>query len=128
MDYSRNERGQAAPLAQRHGLVPLHRVASNTPLLHVPWRPRFRPLQRLPGAVSPSRAARLSLLVRWEFPWNWRLLWPYEFNGEVRPFKIEVPQAALDDPQDRLARTRWATQDAPHLLLQDLRQFFRALR
>ncbi|HEX2326924.1 MAG TPA: epoxide hydrolase [Chloroflexota bacterium] len=31
-------------------------------------------------------------------------------NSELRPFKIEVPQAALDDLQDRLARTRWATE------------------
>ena len=29
-------------------------------------------------------------------------------NSELRPFKIEIPQAALDDLQDRLARTRWA--------------------
>jgi pimeloyl-ACP methyl ester carboxylesterase len=26
---------------------------------------------------------------------------------EIRPFKVEVPQATLDDLQDRLARTRW---------------------
>jgi pimeloyl-ACP methyl ester carboxylesterase len=27
---------------------------------------------------------------------------------EIRPFRIDVPQAALDDLADRLARTRWA--------------------
>src|SRR5690606_18870725 len=26
---------------------------------------------------------------------------------DIRPFRIEVPQAALDDLADRLARTRW---------------------
>jgi epoxide hydrolase len=26
---------------------------------------------------------------------------------EVRPFRIEIPQAALDDLKERLARTRW---------------------
>src|SRR6266508_3606666 len=26
---------------------------------------------------------------------------------EIRPFRIEIPQAALDDLRDRLARTRW---------------------
>jgi pimeloyl-ACP methyl ester carboxylesterase len=28
-------------------------------------------------------------------------------EGEIRPFRIEVPQAALDDLGERLARTRW---------------------
>jgi len=28
-------------------------------------------------------------------------------EAEIRPFRIEVPQAALDDLRDRLARTRW---------------------
>jgi pimeloyl-ACP methyl ester carboxylesterase len=28
-------------------------------------------------------------------------------DTEIRPFRIEVPQAALDDLRDRLARTRW---------------------
>ncbi|MGH2600161.1 MAG: epoxide hydrolase family protein [Dehalococcoidia bacterium] len=28
-------------------------------------------------------------------------------STEIRPFRIETPQAALDDVQDRLARTRW---------------------
>jgi epoxide hydrolase len=26
---------------------------------------------------------------------------------DIRPFRIDVPQAALDDVQERLARTRW---------------------
>jgi epoxide hydrolase len=28
-------------------------------------------------------------------------------TDEIRPFRIEIPQAVLDDLQDRLARTRW---------------------
>ena len=28
-------------------------------------------------------------------------------TDEIRPFTIEIPQADLDDLQDRLARTRW---------------------
>ena len=28
-------------------------------------------------------------------------------NAEIRPFRIQVPQADLDDLRDRLARTRW---------------------
>jgi pimeloyl-ACP methyl ester carboxylesterase len=28
-------------------------------------------------------------------------------DGEIRPFRVEVPQAALDDLHERLARTRW---------------------
>jgi len=28
-------------------------------------------------------------------------------NTEIRPFRVEIPQAALDDVQSRLARTRW---------------------
>ena len=26
---------------------------------------------------------------------------------DIKPFKIDIPQAALDDLQERLARTRW---------------------
>ena len=28
-------------------------------------------------------------------------------GGEIRPFRINIPQADLDDLRDRLARTRW---------------------
>ena len=28
-------------------------------------------------------------------------------STEIRPFRIEIPQADLDDLNDRLARTRW---------------------
>ena len=28
-------------------------------------------------------------------------------DAEIRPFRIDVPQADLDDLRDRLARTRW---------------------
>jgi pimeloyl-ACP methyl ester carboxylesterase len=31
-------------------------------------------------------------------------------QGEVKPFRIDIPQAALDDLRDRLARTRWPDQ------------------
>ncbi|AWZ09070.1 MULTISPECIES: epoxide hydrolase family protein [unclassified Streptomyces] len=30
-------------------------------------------------------------------------------DARIRPFRIDVPQAELDDLRDRLARTRWAT-------------------
>ena len=32
---------------------------------------------------------------------------PYHTDAETRPFRIEVPQAELDDLRQRLARTRW---------------------
>jgi hypothetical protein len=31
-------------------------------------------------------------------------------NTEIRPFRIDIPQADLDDLRDRLARTRWANE------------------
>src|ERR1700722_15119603 len=31
-------------------------------------------------------------------------------HGEVVPFRIDIPQADLDDLRDRLARTRWPDQ------------------
>jgi epoxide hydrolase len=31
-------------------------------------------------------------------------------NGGIRPFRIDVPQADLDDLRDRLARTRWPSE------------------
>jgi pimeloyl-ACP methyl ester carboxylesterase len=31
-------------------------------------------------------------------------------DAEIRPFRIQVPQADLDDLQERLARTRWANE------------------
>ena len=30
-----------------------------------------------------------------------------DHDAEIRPFRIDVPQADLDDLRDRLARTRW---------------------
>ena len=35
---------------------------------------------------------------------------PGDASQEVRPFRIQVPQADLDDLTDRLARTRWANE------------------
>ena len=35
-----------------------------------------------------------------------------EATTEIRPYRISVPQADVDDLRDRLARTRW-TQDLP---------------
>ena len=32
---------------------------------------------------------------------------PDRSDSEIRPFRIEVPQADVDDLRDRLARTRW---------------------
>ena len=34
-------------------------------------------------------------------------------DAEIRPFRVEVPQADLDDLADRLARTRWANELPP---------------
>ena len=31
-------------------------------------------------------------------------------DQEIRPFRIEIPQADLDDLADRLGRTRWASE------------------
>jgi pimeloyl-ACP methyl ester carboxylesterase len=33
---------------------------------------------------------------------------PHSPDSEIRPFRIQTPQADLDDLRDRLARTRWA--------------------
>jgi pimeloyl-ACP methyl ester carboxylesterase len=35
---------------------------------------------------------------------------PYHDDAEIRPFRIDVPQADLDDLADRLAHTRWANE------------------
>ena len=35
-----------------------------------------------------------------------------EATPEIRPYRISIPQADVDDLRDRLARTRW-TQDLP---------------
>jgi pimeloyl-ACP methyl ester carboxylesterase len=34
-------------------------------------------------------------------------------DAEIRPFRVDIPQADLDDLQDRLARTRWANELPP---------------
>ena len=72
---------------------------------------------------------------------------------DIRPFRIDVPQADLDDLNDRLARTRWPDElpgvgwsygvpvsylkglagplrarPLPDLLVGDVRTFFRGLR
>ena len=31
-------------------------------------------------------------------------------DSEIEPFRIDIPQADLDDLADRLARTRWANE------------------
>jgi epoxide hydrolase len=36
-----------------------------------------------------------------------------EHHAEIRPFRVEIPQADLDDLQERLARTRWANELPP---------------
>jgi hypothetical protein len=38
-------------------------------------------------------------------------------RAEIRPFKIEIPQADLDELQDRLERTRWADELPPETLM-----------
>ena len=32
---------------------------------------------------------------------------PERADGEIRPFRIDIPRADLDDLGERLARTRW---------------------
>ena len=34
-------------------------------------------------------------------------------DAEIRPFRIDIPQADLDDLADRLARTRWTNELPP---------------
>src|SRR5262245_64313101 len=54
-------------------------------------------------------------------------------DAEVRPFRIEVPQADLDDLRERLARTRWPGQlpgggwrrGVPLAYLKDLAAYWR---
>jgi epoxide hydrolase len=54
-------------------------------------------------------------------------------NSEIRPFRIETPQADLDDLRDRLARTRWPSQLAdpdwsrgvPLKYLEELAEYWR---
>jgi hypothetical protein len=29
-------------------------------------------------------------------------------NIEIKPFRVDIPQAELDDLRDRLSRTRWS--------------------
>ena len=38
---------------------------------------------------------------------------PYHKDAEIRPFRIDVPQADLDDLAERLAHTRWANELPP---------------
>jgi epoxide hydrolase len=53
--------------------------------------------------------------------------------GEIRPFRIDIPQADLDDLRDRLARTRWPSQlpgagwrrGVPVAYLQELAAYWR---
>src|SRR4029453_959930 len=68
----------------------------------------------------------------WDMFWpRWRLVWGWRtaacnrpqpgrrgtdsnrrktMNSEIRPFRIDISQADLDDLGDRLARTRWPSQ------------------
>ena len=56
-------------------------------------------------------------------------------QGQVKPFRIDISDAALDDLQTRLERTRWATDagghygawEEPQAIVNDLRDFFRSL-
>ena len=54
----------------------------------------------------------------WDMNWpTWRLGWSPRavrpatprrtISGEIRPIRIDIPQADLDDLRERLARTRW---------------------
>ena len=54
-------------------------------------------------------------------------------NTEIRPFRIDIPQADLDDLRDRLARTRWPaalpgggwSRGVPVPYLQELAEYWR---
>ena len=54
-------------------------------------------------------------------------------NTEIRPFRIDIPQADLDDLRDRLARTRWPaalpgggwSRGVPVRYLQELAEYWR---
>jgi pimeloyl-ACP methyl ester carboxylesterase len=54
-------------------------------------------------------------------------------GAEIRPFKIEIPQAQLDDLRERLARTRWPaelpgggwTRGAPPAYVEELAEYWR---
>jgi epoxide hydrolase len=35
---------------------------------------------------------------------------PRRTNTEIRPFRIDIPQADLDDLRDQLAHTRWPSE------------------
>jgi epoxide hydrolase len=35
---------------------------------------------------------------------------PHRSNTEIRPFRVEIPEAELDDLRDRLAHTRWPSE------------------
>jgi epoxide hydrolase len=56
-----------------------------------------------------------------------------DHNGEIRPFRIDVPQSVLDDLADRLARTRWPeeipgvgwSRGVPVDYLKDLAEYWR---
>jgi hypothetical protein len=39
--------------------------------------------------------------------------------GEVEPFRIEIPDAELVDPAERLARTRWPEAETVDRVLRD---------
>jgi epoxide hydrolase len=42
----------------------------------------------------------------------------------ITPFRADIPETALGDLRDRLARTRWPDE----LLIGDIRAFFRQVR
>ncbi|HEX7169445.1 MAG TPA: epoxide hydrolase N-terminal domain-containing protein, partial [Rubrobacter sp.] len=55
-------------------------------------------------------------------------------DAEIRPFRVEIPQADLDDLRERLARTRWADElpgvgwdrGVPLGYLKELAEYWRA--
>jgi pimeloyl-ACP methyl ester carboxylesterase len=59
---------------------------------------------------------------------------PMTTETEIRPFRIDIPHAQLDDLADRLARTRWApqlpgdhwTRGVPVAYLRDLADYWRS--
>jgi pimeloyl-ACP methyl ester carboxylesterase len=57
---------------------------------------------------SATKTARAASRMRWSLRAAWaRRPLSGAVGASVRPFRIEIPQADLDDLADRLARTRW---------------------
>src|SRR5215470_16649179 len=78
-------------------LVGAWRAGRNTPISEDSGRPAYSSGRH---GTGPTRRRRKPRPVRTQ----WRV------TAEILPFRIDIPQADLDDLRDRLARTRWPDQ------------------